>query len=172
MSNDIRLPKTVQTGTPEDNKKFNEEGLDAELEQLRNARNILKNISEKRKKAVEKLADVVESLDESEKIHPDHLSPAHMEIVRDIRRGLSESLNGLEAHDNLLDMVVNDLVAMTETIQHQMDSSQKNAVLLQSIVVMLLDKKLVTNDEFKAAQMKIISEINEAYQRRAQNPTP
>lgn len=161
MSDVVQFPlPPIQTGTPEDNK------IDAELQQLRNAQNILKDVTEKRKKSVEKLGDIVDQLDDSDRMNADHMQPAYLEVLRDVRRGISETLTALEAHDRLLDMITNDLVGIVDNGEQHAEATQRNTIVLQSLIVGLMDKGALTTEEFKAAQTKVITEMQQAMEKK------
>lgn len=139
-------------------------------EDTRKARQTYEDLISIRAASLENLTKKVNELEDSRDLTSEHFGNKEATVVvRDIRSAVVNLKALTEAQDKLFDMVINDMLGLVATMDDTMMGMNRMSVMLQGITELMLSKSLITKDELKAAQTKVIVGINEAHKRQTES---
>lgn len=144
MDNVIDFPGNKKTETVQDTVK-------QEVNPMAEALRELEQVNTQRKTSLEMLKNKVQSLLDNDKINAQNMAPATVGVLRDTVSATNLILSGLEAHDKLLDMAINDIVGTITSLSEMERHLFESSALVQGIFEALQQKGVLTREDVKTA---------------------
>jgi hypothetical protein len=135
-----------------------------DLEQkLQQAQQLVNAINVQRKSGVESLRERVLSLqNDMSKVTIDNLaSPVLVSNLRTMINALNATLQGVEAHDKLIDFLIADLGGALQRVRSNSETLIELSIGLESMMRVLVDNNSLSLEDFRVAQEKLMSELRE-----------
>jgi hypothetical protein len=82
--------------------------------------------------------------------------------LREIIQSLNSVHFALEAHDKLIDMIIQDLIGTVEQVQGSAQGLLHTSMMSQVMLTTLMDKGLITEEELKATHTKVAALAKES----------
>ena len=130
-------------------------------EQLKKAQRDLILANQKRKGGIEKLRERVNSLMQNENINAGHMSPATVEVLRDLLFGLNAVMSALEGHDTLIDMLAHDLIGIVQNLDQMQKGLFQTSAFTQTLITLLKEKGVVNDEDMKEVWDRLVAQANQ-----------
>ncbi len=135
------------------------------MDKLKEVHDQVTELKSIRQSGLEKIAKAVKSLEDNDKINAEHMTPATVESVRDLRTSVANLLNVVDAQDQMIDMVINDLVTFIQNFEQHSVAFYQSSIMLQAMGMLLVEKGALTAEELEARQKEILGQLRTARQK-------
>ena len=127
---------------------------------------VLEMLNKNRQQGLERMERAIDAFDKRKvlgsTVGGDTFVEFNEDMLRDVEAGIRSGFLVLEAINTLAEMLKHDLIGMIQNVENTNEAGWRTAAHHQTLVTLLKEKELITEDEMMATWKKLVPQAKES----------